>query len=96
MRINRKKARLNIYLPDPAIRREIKSAAAKRDISASEYCLHAIVELLDRDGEHSNTDRKRRLKKVLREARRFQAKAFGRRVLSVNSADLIREARSSR
>lgn len=44
-------ARLNIYVPDPTIRRQVKAAAAKRDLSVSEYCLQAITNQLVRDRE---------------------------------------------
>jgi predicted HicB family RNase H-like nuclease len=43
--------RLNIYVRDPLIRRRIKIAAAQKDISVSEYCLHAITDQLAREGE---------------------------------------------
>ena len=38
--------RLNIYVHDPLIRRRIKTAAAQKDISVSEYCLQAITDQL--------------------------------------------------
>jgi len=46
-----KKARLGLYLEDEAIKRQIKIAAAKRGISMTAYCAHAIRESLMRDGE---------------------------------------------
>ena len=42
--------RLNIYVNDPTIRRQVKTAAAKQDISVSEYCLRAITVQLMKDG----------------------------------------------
>ena len=44
-------ARLNIYLPDPEVRRRVKVAAARRDLSVSEYCVRAILRQLAEDGE---------------------------------------------
>jgi len=87
--------RLNIYLPDPAIRRQVKAAAAERDLSASEYCLRAITAQLIRDGQRP-PEGKRPLKAAVAAARRFQAQAFGGRVFSVSSAELIRQVREDR
>lgn len=89
-----KVTRLNIYLPDPVIRRQVKAAAAKRDLSVSEYCLRAITSQLIRDRElpprgkglHS-------LEAAIATARRFQAETFSGRVFAVSSAELIRDAR---
>jgi len=41
--------RMNIYLDDPAIRVQVKIAAAQRGVSMSAYCLDAIKERLNRD-----------------------------------------------
>ncbi len=41
--------RVNIYLDDPEMKREIKIAAAKRSISQSAYCVEAIRQQLDQD-----------------------------------------------
>lgn len=87
--------RLNIYLPDPAIRRQVKAAAAERDQSVSEYCLRAITAQLIRDGQRP-PERNSPLRAAVATARRFQARAFGGRVFSVSSAELIREAREDR
>jgi len=87
--------RLNIYLPDPAIRRQVKTAAAEQDQSVSEYCLRAITTQLIRDGQRP-PEGKSPLKAAVAAARRFQAQAFGGRVFSVSSAELIREAREDR
>jgi hypothetical protein len=46
-----KRPRLNIYLEGNDIKRRIKIAAAKRDISITEYCTRAIAEQLIRDGD---------------------------------------------
>jgi hypothetical protein len=87
--------RLNIYLPDPSIRRQVKAAAAKQDLSVSEYCLRAITAQLIRDGERT-PDSRHALEAAIATARRFQAETFGGRVFTVSSADLIREAREGR
>lgn len=89
--------RLNIYVPDAAFRRQVKTAAAKRDLSASEYCLRAITAQLIRDGERRLHEAPPRLVEgAVAAARRFQTESFGGRVFSVGSADLIREAREER
>lgn len=48
-----KRARLSLYLKDDALRRQIKVAAAKRDMSVTDYCTKAIEQQLIRDGEVS-------------------------------------------
>ena len=86
--------RVNIYLPDPVVRRQIKTAAAKQDLSVSEYCLRAITTQLVKDGEGPPAQAHRTpLKRSVAAARRFQAKAFNGRIFSVSSAELIREVR---
>ena len=42
-----KKARLGLYLADEEIKRQIKVAAAKRGMTATDYCAQAIEERLD-------------------------------------------------
>lgn len=49
--ISAKRPRLNIYLADEETRRQIRVAAAKRDLSITEYCARAIEEQLVSDGE---------------------------------------------
>lgn len=88
--------RLNIYINDPGIRRQVKTAAAKRDISVSEYCLRAITLQLMKDGERPGEGKADFLKTAIEKAHRFRAKTFGGRVFSVSSTDLIREARENR
>ncbi len=88
--------RLNIYINDLTIRRQVKTAAAKRDISVSEYCLRAITLQLIKDGEMPPEGKANFLKVAVEKARRFQAETFCGRVFSVSSADLIREARENR
>ncbi len=88
--------RLNIYINDPTIRRQVKTAAAKQDISVSEYCLRAITLQLIKDGERPRKEDSGFLKAAIEKAHRFQAETFGGRVFSISSADLIREARENR
>jgi len=45
------KARLGLYLEDEEIKRQIKVAAAKRGMTATDYCARAIEERLIKDGE---------------------------------------------
>lgn len=35
--------RLNIYIHDPGMRRQIKAMAAQKDVSVSEFCVQAIT-----------------------------------------------------
>lgn len=49
-----RKARLGLYLEDEEIKKKIKIAAAKRNISTTAYCAEAIKERLVRDGEISD------------------------------------------
>jgi hypothetical protein len=88
--------RLNIYVNDPTIRRQVKTAAAKQDISVSEYCLRAITAQLVKDGEKPPKEEANFLKLAVEKAHRFQAETFSGRVFSMSSADLIREAREDR
>lgn len=87
-------ARLNIYVRDPSVRRGVKMAAAKRDLSVSEYCLQAITTQLKADGERaSEEERSSLVRAAVDQARRFQLRKFKGRTFSVSSADLIRNAR---
>jgi len=88
--------RLNIYINDPTIRRHVKTAAAKQDVSVSAYCLRAITLQLMRDGEKPNKGGPNFFKAAIEMARRFQTETFGGQVFSVRSSDLIREAREDR
>jgi hypothetical protein len=89
--------RLNIYLPDPALRRQVKTAAARQDLSISDYCVRAITSQLehDQESEPARTDRMP-LTVAVQRARRFQAKTFRGRTFTISSADLIRRARERR
>lgn len=88
--------RVNIYLPNGAIRRQIKTAAARQDVSVSEYCLRAITTQLVKDGERPPGPARGRREATVAAARRFQTEAFAGRVFTMSSADLIREAREDR
>jgi hypothetical protein len=88
--------RLNIYLHDPLIRRRIKTAAAQKDISVSEYCLQAITDQLVREAEIGLKRNDISLEGALEKAKRFQAETFGGKVFKVSSGNLIQEARNER
>ena len=90
------KARVNIYLDNPDIRRKVKTAAAKRDLSISQYCLRAIREKLIEEGEDDAASGRPLLHRTISKARRFQAKAFRGRMFKVSSVSLIGEARKER
>jgi hypothetical protein len=90
-------ARINIYVPDPAVRRLVKAAAAKRDLSVSDYCLQAITAQLVRDGEKGAVEAgATTARTAVARARRFQAQTFKGRQFQVSSASLIREGRPTR
>jgi hypothetical protein len=90
-------ARLNIYLPDPEIRRQVKAAAARLDLSVSEYCVRAITSQLVQGEETSPGGKRSSLMETsLMRARRFQAETFRGRIFAVSSAELIRESRKDR
>jgi hypothetical protein len=90
-------ARLNIYVPDPALRRQVKAAAARQDLSVSAYCLQAITAQLLKDGERPpDTANRKAREAAIAKARQFQAETFGGRIFAVSSAELIRETRERR
>jgi len=90
-------ARINIYVPDPAVRRQVKAAAAQRDLSISDYCLKAITAQLVRDGERGSVDRvATAVRAAVTRARRFQAQTLRGRRFRVSSASLIHESRATR
>ena len=88
--------RLNIYVHDDSIRRQIKAVAAQEDISVSEYCLRAITEHLIKEQEMTREEGRGHLKTAAEKAYRFQTETFRGRGFAVSSADLIREAREDR
>lgn len=87
--------RLNIYIHDPGIRRQIKAMAARKDVSMSEYCLQAITKQLVEERE-MNGEGMSSLKTAVRKAYKFQTQTFRGKTFAVSSADLIREARENR
>ena len=91
-----KKIRLNIYVGDPVIRKQVKTASARHDISVSEYCLQAIVEKLAQDHGALPEDNGYRLAAAIEKAKQFQKKTFAGRTFSVSSTTLIAQARKER
>ena len=87
--------RLNIYVHDASIRRQVKAVAAQKDVSVSEYCLRAITNQLIKE-EKIAREEIGHLKTAVEKAQKFQTKTFGGKVFSVSSADLIRESRENR
>ncbi len=88
--------RLNIYVHEPDIRRQVKAAAAGKDISVSEYCLRAITNQLIKDEEVLREKEGSLLRTAAEKARVFHSKTFGKRLFVISSAELIREARENR
>ncbi len=88
--------RINIYVHNPGLRRQIKAVAAQKDLSISEYCLQAIEGQLAKEQQLPEETGMRTLNKAVEKARKFHTKHFGKRVFSINSADLIRQARQER
>jgi hypothetical protein len=91
--------RLNIYVPDPSIRRRVKAAAAREDMSVSEYCVRAIIAQLEReptDRPGSGSTAAPVVREAVDRARSFRARVFSDRAFSVSSAELISEARERR
>ena len=86
--------RLNIYVHDPNIRRQIKEMTARQDISISEYCLRAIKGQLSREQKAAHKE-ENPLKKAVKKAGRFQ-RTFRGKIFTISSADLIRESREGR
>lgn len=87
--------RINIYVPGAEIRRRVKAAAARRDLTVSEYCLQAIRVQLARE-EAGVSPAPGEPGAAVARARRFLEEAFGGRVFRVSSASLIRHARRGR
>ena len=88
--------RLNIYIHNPGIRRQIKAVAARKDISISEYCVQAITNQLRKEQEIPHEEGASALKNAVGKARRFHKKTFEGKVFTVSSTDLIRKAREDR
>jgi len=51
-----KHVRVNIYLDDPELKREIKIAAAKRGVTLSAFCVEAIRHELTGDGSEKTQE----------------------------------------
>jgi hypothetical protein len=88
--------RLNIYIHDAGICRQIKTVAAKKEVSISEYCLQAITQQLIKENEMDHERKTISLKEAVEKAYQFQQKAFKGKVFTVSSADLIQESRKDR
>jgi hypothetical protein len=88
--------RLNIYIHDPGMRRQIKAMAAQKDVSVSEFCVQAITNHLLKEKESAGEEIRSPLKLAVKKAYQFQKKTFGGRAFAVSSADLIRESREDR
>jgi hypothetical protein len=86
--------RINIYVHDAGVRREIKAMAARKELSVSEYCLRAITEQLAREAGAGG--RGAILKTAVQRARRFQARTFGGAAFVVGSDELIERSRKDR
>ncbi len=86
--------RLNIYVHDPDIRRQIKEMTARQDVSMSEYCLRAIKGQLFKEQKAAYKE-ENLLKKAVKRAQRFQ-RALSGKIFTISSADLIRESREGR
>ena len=86
--------RLNIYVHDPQVRRQIREMTAIKDISISDYCLRAIKAQLRKE-QKADDEEGNLLKRAVKKARRFQ-ETFGGKTFAMSSADLIREAREDR
>ena len=86
--------RLNIYVHDHNIRRQIKEVTARQDVSISEYCLRAIRNQLLKEQQIARVEGNR-LTKAVKKAKRFQ-ETFGGKVFAISSADLINETREDR
>lgn len=92
----RQRPRLNIYMPDTVIRRQVKATAAEQGVSVSEYCVRAIARQLERDhGALESPEIGPQSISPVEHARAFQKEAFQGRRFSVSSADLIRESREA-
>jgi len=89
-----KTVRLGIYLANAGLWRLVRAAAAKRDVSISDYCVRAITNQLEQDGKSVPARETRvSLASAVDNARRFQADTFRGETFRVSSADLIRQTR---
>jgi ribosome-binding protein aMBF1 (putative translation factor) len=79
----------------PDLRRRIRLAAAARDMSVTEYCREILTRHLRQEADGQDGRRERALE-ALEMARRFRERVFADRILTPDSAELIREAREER
>jgi hypothetical protein len=95
---NEGRARLNIYV-SRQLWRQVKLAAAARDLSVSEFCASAIEAGLAEVGAGSGKPAEAHSgprETAVDEARRFKAAHFGKSVFSVSTAELLRASREER
>ena len=90
------KTRINIYVHDTAIRTQVKTQAAKHDISISDYCLQAIIAKLAEDKEVLEKTSNATSYDAVNKARRFLKKTFKGKVFHVSSTCLIKQTRKQR
>ncbi len=86
--------RINIYVHDSNIRRQIKTIAAQKEITISEYCLRAITRQMAEEKAIGHGENP--LRKAIEKANRFRSKTFGKKIFAVSSADLIEKTREDK
>jgi len=84
------KARLGLYLKDDEIKRQVKVAAAKRGMTATDYCAQAIEERLTRDGERSARDENRNKTAFLARMDKLREEIGS---IDMSTAELVEEGR---
>ena len=89
-----KKKRLTLDM-DPAFQRRLKATAALKGISMRQYCLTAIGNELAKD-EDGSKGKQRSGDSGIAGVIALRDEIFGDRVVTGNSADLMREAREER
>ncbi len=92
--MNVRKKRLTLDL-EPTLHQRLKAVSALRGVSMRRYCQIAIGKELDRESTHEVVDLPFSHESLnLLDA--LQNEIFGGKVMSGDSADLIRESRDSR
>jgi hypothetical protein len=89
-----KRPRISIDVT-PDLRRRIRLAAAARDMSITEYCREVLARHLVQETDGQDARRERALK-ALESVNRLRERIFGDRILTTDSAELIREDREER
>jgi len=84
------RARLGLYLRGEEIKKQIKVAAARRGITATDYCTQAIEERLIKDGEISSSDLSRDKQAFLSSMDRLGQEIGS---VDISAAELVREGR---